>query len=81
MADFQYKGTASGKSAASYLPLRKRLGVVMNRGSLPDYQNQSTLQKQARSLGHGIAMTSYQAASWTFDTLFGWDFPEPYNRK
>ena len=81
MADFVYSGTNEKRSAASYLPLKKRLGVALSRGALPDYANQSALMKPIRAVSHAVAMTSYQASSWAFDTLFGWEYPAAYNRK
>jgi hypothetical protein len=81
MSDFEYEGVDKSKSAASHLSMKKQIGIALNRGGLPDYANQTPLLKPFRAFGHGVAMTAYQGASWTFDNVFGLDKPEPFNRK
>lgn len=81
MTDFQYKGVVRGKSAASYLSLRKQLGIYFNLGVIPRIQDENIIMRSVHSFTHVISMTLYQVASWSFDHLFGWEFPDPISYK
>ncbi|TKY86587.1 hypothetical protein EX895_004736 [Sporisorium graminicola] len=75
LADIEYKGI-EGKPA-SYMPLKTRLGMALGRGQIPNPDKpQGALQKAKDAIGS----RTLQAASWVFDQVVPWDFPEPYNR-
>lgn len=75
LGDIEYNGI-DGKPE-SYMPLRTRVGMALGRGQIPDPDKpQGPLGRVKEATGLRIL----QAASWVFDHVMPWDFPQAYNR-